>query len=337
MATSRDVARAAGVSQATVSRVLNSSKPVSEDVRARVMQALESTGYVLNAQAKAMRTSRSGSVGLVTSDIRNPYFPLLLDELTRASNDLGLKAVVWDDRAADGKDSIEAYASGSVDGLILTSLRIGSPEVDELRRRGAPFVLCNRAPADVPADVVMADHEDMAYRITRYVAQAGRTNIAAVFGERDSVATPFRRRGVERALAEHGMDLDVSHVRDGRTAYETGKAAALDLLSSGVVFDTLICTSDVLAYGALDAMRQRGLRVPEDVWVTGVDGLPMSAWGALDLTTVEQNIPEIAQRSVAALAARIDGDRSPFFRDLIESTLVIRGSTAHHTSEPPLG
>lgn len=330
MATSRDVARAAGVSQATVSRVLNSSKPVSEDVRRRVLQALQETGFVLNVQAKAMRTSRSGSIGLVTSDIRNPYYPLLLDELTRASNDVGVKAVVWDDRAADGRDSIDAYASGAVDGLVLTSYKVGSPEIEELQRRGAPFVLCNRAPADVEADVVMADHEEMAYRVADYVAGSGRTSVAAIFGERASVATPFRRRGVERALRRHGIRLGRMRVREGHTAYETGVSATEDLLTSGVDFEALVCTSDVIAYGAMDALRRHGRRVPDDVWVTGVDGLPMSAWGALDLTTVEQNIPEIARRSVAALVARIDGDRAPFVRDLVDAELVVRGSTGHH-------
>ncbi|WP_460798609.1 LacI family DNA-binding transcriptional regulator [Microbacterium sp. GXF0217] len=335
MVTSRDVARVAGVSQATVSRVLNDSKTVSPEVRERVRRALDETGFVLNAQAKAMRTARSGAIGLVTSDIRNPYFPLLLDELTKAANSRGVKAVVWDDTTADGRYALDGFAAGSVDGLVLTSLHTQSTVVEALQRRNAPFVLCNRAPDLVTADVVMADHEGMTRSMAEYLISAGRRSFAAIFGSPTSVATSRRRAGFFEALQRSGIRVPKERVRSGGTDYESGVTAARELVASGERFDTLFCGSDIIAYGALDALRRLGVSVPGDVWVSGIDGLPMSAWGSFDLTTIQQDVPAIAGKTVETLLARIHGDVSPPVRHLVPTELIVRGSTAHFSSTLP--
>lgn len=331
MVNSHDVARAAGVSQATVSRVFNGLPHIRPEVRQRVHEAAKQLGYVRNVNAKALSQSRAGAIGLVTSDIQNPYYPYLLDELTRAANERGIRAIVWDDTTADGRYAVEGLTSGAVDGLILTSLRTTSTDVDALLARGSNFVVCNRAPEAIAADVVMADHEIMTRTVAEYIATAGRRRIAAIFGARDSVATPFRKRGLTSALDTHGIDLDPSLIRDGETTYDSGYASMVDLLQHAHGdFDTVFCTSDILAFGAIDALREAGLSIPEDVWVTGVDGLPMSRWRGFDLTTVEQDVPRIAVRAVERLIARIEGDTSEPRRDIVPARLVVRGSTAGH-------
>jgi LacI family transcriptional regulator len=326
--TSRDVAERAGVSQATVSRVLNGNYPVAAETRARVMAALEATGYVLNAQAKAMRTSQSGSIGLVASEIQNPYFPYLLDELTRAASKFNVHSIVWNDDSGDVAIATAGLASGTVDGLIFTTAREGMAGIDALIARGAPIVLCNRAPLDSAADVVMNDHEGSGRGSADYLLGQGRTRIAAIFGSPDTFATPLRERGFMAALKDAGVSIPPQLVQRGRTGYETGRDAALRLLDSGTPFDSLFCSSDVIAFGAIDALRSRGVRIPEDVWVAGIDGLRISSWGAYDLTTHQQNVSEIARRAVGRLLDRVAGE-SDHVLDLIPAHLTIRGSTAH--------
>lgn len=328
MVTSKDVAREAGVSQASVSRVLNDSPLVTDALRERVLAAVARTGFSLNSQAQAMRTRRSGAIGLLTSDIRNPYFPLLLDELTRAANDRGVRTIVWDDRTSDGRDAVRGLASGAVDGLILTSVRMPLDDVHAVSQLGAPYVFCNRAPEDADADVVMADHEALVYTATSHVLSLGRTELGAIFGSQDSVATPLRRRGFDRALEQCGIEVPPTHIRNGETTYEGGFRCASEMWDDGCGVSTLVCGSDVIAWGAIDALRTRGIRVPEDVWVVGADGLPQSGWAAFDLTTVAQDIPRIAQRSVERLLARINGDTQPPQREIVPAELVVRGSTA---------
>lgn len=327
--TSRDVAARAGVSQATVSRVMNGSDKVSDETRQRVLRALEETGFVLNSRARAMRTARTGTIGLVTSEIQNPFFPYLIDELTRAASELGMRAVVWNDASPDADVAVEALASGAVDGLIFTTAREGMPGLGRLIAQHAPLVLCNRAPVDSAADVVMNDHAASAREAARYLIGHGRTRIAAVFGAADTFATPLRRTAFLAEAEALGVVVPPERVRQGPTAYDAGREAAADLLAVDPEIDTLFCSSDVLAFGAIEAVRRSGRRVPEDVWVMGIDGLRLSEWGVFGLTTMQQDVRAIARDSVERLVDRISEPSRDRVLRLHRPTLVVRESTAH--------
>jgi LacI family transcriptional regulator len=264
----------------------------------------------------------------VASEIQNPYFPYLLDELTRAASKFNVHSIVWNDDSGDVAIATAGLASGTVDGLIFTTAREGMAGIDALIARGAPIVLCNRAPLDSAADVVMNDHEGSGRGSADYLLGQGRTRIAAIFGSPDTFATPLRERGFMAVLKDAGVSIPPQLVQRGRTGYETGRDAALRLLDSGTPFDSLFCSSDVIAFGAIDALRSRGVRIPEDVWVAGIDGLRISSWGAYDLTTHQQNVSEIARRAVGRLLDRVAGE-SDHVLDLIPAHLTIRGSTAH--------
>lgn len=326
--TSRDIAVRAGVSQATVSRVLNGSDKVSPDTRRRVLGAMTEAGYVPNSRARAMRTSRTGTIGLVTSEIQNPFFPYLLDELTRASAEQDIHAVVWNDASTDSRIAADALASGAVDGLIFTTARAGMTGIDRLVAQGAPIVLCNRAPVDSAADAVMNDHEEAARQAARYLISHGRTKIAAIFGASNTFASELRRDGFLTETNALGYSVRGSHTRQGQTTYEAGRHAATDLLARHPDIDTIFCSSDILAFGAIESVRKSGRRVPEDVWVMGIDGLRSAEWGVFDLTTMAQNVHAIAHDAVSTVLARITNPGGERVLNLHAPELLVRGSTA---------
>lgn len=330
MVTSRDVARRAGVSQPTVSRVLNGVGTVAPDIRDRVLAALAETGYVPNAQAKAMRTARSGAIGIATTEIQNPFLPYLIDALTSAARERDLTTVVWNDPDPHTPMAIAGAASGIVDGVLVTAARHDIRGVAAMAARGFPVLLCNRAPENAGVDVVTSDHVGSGAASATYLVGHGRTDIAAVFGPPDTFASPARQRGFRMSLEEHGVCLPEHRVFSGDTTYDTGYQAAKSMIEGGLP-DSIFCSSDIIAYGVLDGLAEAGILVPDDVWVCGIDGLPMSGWRSFDLTTHAQNIPGIAARAIDALAARIGGDRSGPVRLELPTTPVIRGSTAHST------
>lgn len=326
--TSRDVARVAGVSQATVSRVINQPHLVDPATRDRVQAAFDETGYVPNAIAKAMRTSRAGTIGIISSEIQNPFLPLLLDELTRAARLRHVNVVVWNDDDPAAPMATSGVGSGSVDGLLFTAARANSPGIDNLISRGVPVMLCNRASLSSRADVVMSDHYGSGYAAGSYFVAHGRRKLAAIFGPPDSFASPARQAGFRKAVLDGGLDLPDSRVSEGTTSYETGYAGAMRLLDHRDPPDAVFCSSDIIAYGALDALRERGIGIPDDVWVAGIDGLPMSGWKAFDLTTWRQPVQQIAQQAVDVLLDRIGGRRDSLERIALPTELQPRRSTA---------
>lgn len=328
MVTSRDVARRAGVSQPTVSRVLNNVPTVAPEIREKVLQALAETGYVANAQAKAMRTSKAGAIGISTTEIQNPFLPYLVDALTSAAQALGLTTIVWNDPNPDTPMAVEAAASGSVDGVIFTAARDHIRGAISLAERGFPIVMCNRAPDDAPVDVVTSDHFGSGASSAGYLLDHGRSNIAAVFGPTNTFAGVARQRGFRTTMADRGVALNEAWVRSGPTTYDYGQQAIRSILDDGRP-DAIFCSSDIIAFGVLDGLRAAGVSVPDDIWVCAIDGLPMSSWRSFDLTTRAQDIPSIARASLAAVAARIGGLDEPAQKVLLPTDLIVRGTTAN--------
>jgi LacI family transcriptional regulator len=327
--TSRDIARRAGVSQATVSRVLNGNDRVSPDLRDRVLGALADVDYVPNASAKAMRTARSGTIGIVTSEILNPYVPGLLDALTREARARGLGVLLWNDDAPDAPMAMAGIASGAVDGIVFTAARTDTTAVATLAERGVPVLLANRAADDSPLDHVMSDHRGVGVHAADYLLRHGRHEVAAIFGPRTTYSSPAREAGFRARLDEAGVHVPDDRWIVGDITYEAGWDAVVRLLASGSLPSALFCAADVVAFGALGALREAGVRVPDDIWVLANDGLPMASWEPFDLTTHRQPIEEIARLGLDRLVDRMGGARDAPHRIRIPVEMIVRGSTAH--------
>jgi len=327
--TSREVAKLAGVSQATVSRVLHAHPGVRPDVRERVQQVLAQTQYQPNAMARAMKTSRIGSVGVVVARLSNPLYPALLQVIGSALARSGLRMVVWDSDHGGEWPAQVALRQGIVDGVLLTTATADSPLLRDAAGARAPVVLVNRTVDRAACDQVSSDNVAGGATVARYLLACGRRRIAMI-GETGVASTiRDRERGFRLALEEAGRPLEFVFFEQVDTfSHETGRAAALRLLDLARPPDALFCTNDVIALGAVDGARARGLHVPEDLWVVGYDDIEMASWGAYDLTTVRQPLEEMVALAVRHLRARMRGDASPVVRDCLPNGLVIRGSTA---------
>lgn len=334
MVTSKDVARVAGVSQATVSRVLSDSPLVTEKTRERVLAAIEQTGYAPDQRARAMRTSRSGNVGVVVAELSNPYFSEIIEALGRSLTASGYRMNVWvTDRSDDETDgaALRAIRERSVDGVIFTAVTPDSPELRAALDQGHPVVLMNRRAAGLECDAVVSDNVRGGALIARLLLQSGRRHPAFIGGNPAVSTANDRLAGYAQVFHDHGIDVDVDRVRLGKYSYHFGYDAMNDLIDSGREIDAVFCSNDILAFGALDALRSRGLRVPEDVWVVGYDDVRMAAWRSFDLTTVRLDVNALAEQSTQLLIRRLlDTARTPEVIHL-SPEMVVRGSAPFPT------
>jgi len=331
MATSRDVAKLAGVSQATVSRVLSGKTRVRPETERKVLHALEQTGYVPNGNARAMRARRTGTLGVVTGRITNPFYPELLDGLAQSISRRGLRMALW----ASDTDSGESAAVGAIqermiDGLIFTT---AAPESEALKNAlslGLPLVLANRSLDEVRCDQVTTDNFDGGRTVARYFLSAGHERVAVVGGLESVSTSRDRFAGFLRGCADRGIEVPPPMRAACEFTHDDALQVGRELLAGDDRPTAVFCVGDVIAIGLLDAAIELGLRVPDDLWVVGYDAIPMTGWKVVDLTSVSQPIATIAETAVETLLRRIESPETPFEHRRFNAELVVRGSTANH-------
>lgn len=324
--TSREVAGAAGVSQTTVSRVLSGSDLVKESTREAVLRVLEDTGYVVNASARTMRSGRTGVIGVVVTDLANPH---LLEALSGAIRTANHRMVLWDGRRGGEADAVAAVREKAVDSVIFTTASAASKPLREAIDRELPVVLVDRFLPGLPCDSVTSDNLAGARNVARYFLDGGRTAIAMIGGAPGSSTADERLQGFKSGFTP-AAKRKPTLVAAADGGYEEGARAFHQILGYGKVPDAIFCASDVLAFGAMDAARAQGLRIPEDLWIVGYDDTSVSAWGAYDLTTVRQPLTRMAEQAVRMALDRLASPERGPKRSRLASQLIIRGSTAQH-------
>jgi len=326
--TSHEVARRAGVSQTTVSRVLNGSKRVASATRARVEAVAAELGYQPNAAARAMRSRRTGIVGVVVGRITNPFYPQLLDVLGRMLEERGHRLILWDASHGDGeKAALDALEQRLVDGLLFTTVISPAPAVEAAIAAGAPIVLLNRTLDGVEADVVDADGVAGAHSVARYLAAHGRRRVALIGGLAGTSTAREREKGFVTGCADHGLALPPSRRFPGDFSHESGAAALDRLVAADDVPDAIFCVNDLSAMGVLDAARRHGIDVPDDLWVIGFDDIEMASWPAYDLTTVHQPTHVMAHDALTLLERRLADPAAEREHLRLDAELIVRGST----------
>lgn len=325
--TSRGVARLAGVSQATVSRVLADHPGVRPETRSKVLRTLAETNYQPNAMARAMKTSQTGSVGVVVARLSNPLYPAMLQVIGAQLARAGLRMVVWDSEHGGEQPASIALRQGIVDGVILTTATAASPFLRDALDSRTPVVLVNRTVAGCPCDQVSSDNAGGAARIARYLLGCGRRRIALIGGSPEPSTIRERERGFREALARDHAPLQL-YQRVDTFSHASGREAILRLLDLAAPPDAVFCANDVIALGAIDGARSRGLRVPENLWVVGYDDIEMASWDAYNLTTVRQPLEEMARLATELLAGRMREPSRTAGTHCLPNDLVIRGSTA---------
>ena len=330
MVTSRDVARLAGVSQATVSRVIQDRSNVRPATKERVQKALKDLGYVPNAMARAMRTQRSGIVGVVVARLTNPFFPQLLDALSEALADAGMKMFLWS--SSDGhsdRAAITAFKGMSLDSVIFTTAQSDSEALSEAIDLGVPLVLINRSLEWVRCDQVTSDNMTGGATVAEYFLQNGHSRVGLVGGDPRTSTGLERSLGYTSRLEELGSGLAKSMHHTCDFTHEAGMLATQAMLRDAKPPSAIFCANDLLAFGALSAARVEGVRVPEDLWLVGYDDIDMASWPVFNLTTVRQPTADMARAAVTALIERAVDPSRPFRHIRFTGELIVRGSTGN--------
>jgi DNA-binding LacI/PurR family transcriptional regulator len=312
----KDVAQLAGVSVKTVSNVINGYPHVSAATRAKVEEAVEALGYRPNLQARSLRTGRTGVIALGVPRLDEVYFAEVAAHVIEAADRLGLTVLV---EQTDGErqrelEVLSGIRPGLVDGVILSPLGLRREDVAQTARR-IPVVLLGEHVSDSTVDHLRIDNVRAAQQLTHSLLAGGRRRVAVVGTptERHVSAARLRLTGYQRAHEELGIAWHEElwmPAADYRRA--DGAAAIRRLVDAGSPFDAVFCFNDLLALGALAALRQHGLRVPEDVAVAGFDDIDECAYSVPTLTTVSPDKVQLAVRAVHTLQARLTGvEESP--------------------------
>jgi DNA-binding LacI/PurR family transcriptional regulator len=333
----RDVAERAGVSVKTVSNVVNGYRHVSPEMRARVQAVLDEMGYAPNLSARSLRAGRSGVVALALPELDNPYFAELAGAVVAAAAERGWTVLI---DQTDGIREREQEVAGGlrhhlIDGLILSPVALG---VDDLARRtdeDIPLVLLGEKVVDGPVDHVAIDNVAAARAATEHLVALGRTRIAAIGhqeeGQSGSGVSGMRLRGWQEALAAAGLASDERLVGTVPTyRREHGAEAMAAMLDGGPAPDAVFCFNDTLALGALRALADRGIPVPDDIAVIGLDDVEDGRYSVPALSTVAPDKSGIAATAVRMLAERLEpGGREIAPREERAAfALVARESTA---------
>ena len=329
--TIRDVAREAGVSHATVSRVLNGRDWVSPEALRAVTEAIARTGYTANRYARSLATGRSGSIAFLLTEphhllFEDPNFSVLLRGVAQALSDRELTLILMiAGTPKERRRTVDYLAGGHVDGVLLVSPHSGDPLLGQLVEATVPIVACGRVLGyEQVISSVAADDRAGARAGVEHLIAAGCRRIATITGPQDTSGGVDRLHGYTDALAAHGIPVEPARIVTGDWSRDSGAAGARTLLDRAPDCDAIFAASDTMAAGALQVLRAAGRAVPGDVRVVGFDDSGLAATLDPPLTTVRQPLPRIAEEMVRLLVD--DPDRSPL-SITVPTTLVVRASS----------
>ncbi|MBM6405344.1 LacI family DNA-binding transcriptional regulator [Phycicoccus sp. CSK15P-2] len=325
------VARAAGVGRGTASRVLNDSPHVSSQARARVLRAVADLGYVPNQAARSLVTRRTDTVALVVSEpeervFGEPYFAAIVRGIGQRLGEAGLQMLLAMPSGDSERTRAAAYlADRHVDGVLLLSLHAEDPLPALLEERDVPTVTGGRPSAVRPRCVVDVDNLAGGRTAVQHLVGTGRRRLAVLAGPQDMSSGRDRLVGALDAADDAGIPPDGVSVAYGDYSEESGRRAMTELLGAGPAPGAVFAASDLMAVGALRALRSAGLSVPDDVSLVGYDDAPVARLTDPELTTVHQPVTRMGQVMVDLLVDRLSGVEVPR-ETVLQTRLVVRGS-----------
>lgn len=331
--TLEEVARLAGVSRATVSRVVNRSPKVSDEVRRSVDQAISELGYVPNPAARSLVTRRSDSVAVVITEptgrlFADPFFPRLLRGISGELNARELQLVLLMPGTPGEEERVRRYlGAGHVDGALLVSLHGDDPLPNWLAERDIPVVVGGRPPRGAEVSYVDMDNRQGARTAVEHLIALGRRQVATIAGPTDMAAGIDRLAGYRDAFGAAGGPADPELVAVADFSQEGGAAAMRSLLRRRPDIDAVFAAADLMAVGAIQALREAGRRIPDDVAVVGFDDSPVAAMADPAISSVRQPIEEMGAEMTRLL---IDGSArsdATVRRVILATSLVIRASS----------
>jgi LacI family transcriptional regulator len=333
-----DVARRAGVSQMTVSRVINSSAAVRPDKRARVERAIEELGYVPNRLARGLSARRLGVIAVLVPDLTNPFFTEIVHKIEDVANEQGLTVVLGnsDERPEREADFLRTVAALRVDGAIIGATGDGAvSSVRRLQSAGIPVVALDRRVGKLDIDIVLGAASEPAQLLTQHLIQHGHKRIGMIGGPATASTSRERAEGYRQALREAGLDEDPSLYRESRFSRSDGSRIGRELLEQPDRPTALLTANSFLAFGVIDAAESLGLSVPGDLAIASFDDFEIGPREPI-LTCADQPASDIAELAARRLLARLRGDDSEARTVIVGTDLKIRTSCGCSHGESPL-
>ncbi|MGL4455639.1 MAG: substrate-binding domain-containing protein [Plesiomonas sp.] len=333
MATMKDVARLAGVSTSTVSHVINDSRFVSDEIRTRIMSAVETLNYSPSALARSLKVNQTHTIGMLVTTSNNPFFAEVVRGVEQSCYERGYQLVLCN-TAGDPQrmsHSVDTLLQKRVDGILMMCSE-SHADISCLFRRHPkiPLVMMDWGPQGAQADLIRDNSEYGGYLATRHLLAQGHRQIAIITGPLDKHPSLGRLQGYLRALNEAGITPDPAYQVEGDFDFSGGLCGMTQLLSCNPRPTAVFCGNDVMAVGAYQVLHYAGLQVPEDMSVMGYDDIELARYLSPPLTTVHQPKEDLGQLAVDTLLARLhDRNRDPAVI-MLEPSLVRRASVAQH-------
>lgn len=341
MATMKDVAQIAQVSTATVSHVMNGTKPISEETKKRVYAAIQQANYIPNAVAKSLRSGSSQTIGVLVEDIRGLPVPDIVNGISEALESTGYSMLLYDlhlleklynqyEQIGIYRDKINRGISvllqSHVDGVIYVGMHDRYLEglIDPIQR---PLVFAY-SHGSAQDSYVTYSNRDSAVELVESLLRRGHRRIGLIAGHPHSYPTMMRLNGYQTTLQKHGISMDAHYIRYGDWSYESGEREAPGLMALKEPPTAIFAMNDLMAIGCIHALQAAGLRVPEDVSVAGFDNRECAVYAMPPLTTVEIPTKEIGMRSADILCRLIHEGEQAISEELLPCRLIERRSVA---------
>lgn len=311
MTTMLEVAKRAGVSKATVSRVLSGNGYTSQETRDRVFQAIEESGYRPNLLARQLATKNTQTLGLVVTNTlyHGVYFSELLSHAARLTEDRGRQLILADGKhsAEEERQAIQYLLDSRCDGVIIYPRFLSVEEMDEIiEQHSQPIMVLNRRLRRHPAHCVYSDQQAAAAAVVDRLIGMGHRDIAFITGSADSPTGMERLAGYKQALVRHEIPLRDELIAQGKWTPACGAAGVSTLLARGVSFSALIASNDDMAIGAIKQLHECGLSVPEQVSVVGFDDIALAPYVIPSLASVKMPVTEMIQETISRLITMVE-------------------------------
>lgn len=328
-----DIAALSGVSRSTVSRVVNNHPNVSQSTRERVLAVIKEHSYQPNAAARALVSNSSRVVGvivphIITEVFADPFFAMLIQSITMTANEVDYGVTLGLTSQADNTNTLKRILNDSLlDGIIIAEASINPDLLRELHQRGKRFVLIGRPPLDdLPICYVDAENEEGGYIATHHLIERGRKHIGFIPGRPDLTSSIDRQNGYKRALHEANLLPTISP--PGNYLKDDSYRAMKHLLSQEPALDAVFCASDVMALGAMEAMQEAGVHIPDDIAIVGFDDAALSSSTTPPLSTVRQDVMLSGQVAAQLLIRQIESPNSDETqKNVLPVQLIIRESS----------
>jgi LacI family transcriptional regulator len=342
MANMKEIARIAGVSLGTVSHVLNGSAGVREPLRKRVMDAVDALGYQPSQLARGLRRDKTNMIGMIIPDVTNPFFPAVVRGAEDVAFESGYRLVLCNTDNDHAKEIVHLNELRTYlpSGLIVIPSNFSdlTVQAESYRRSGTAVVCVDRLPRDWNGDTVTADNEHGSYEATSYVLRQGHKRVAIITGPRHLTNAQQRLKGFKRALHENKLHVGPEYVQETTFDQHGGHAKTVLLLRMIPRPTVIFAGNDMIAFGALLAFREAGLRCPEDISLIGFDNLDLAEMTSPPLSSVSQPGYQMGSTAARILVDRVRGDNGPAKHVIIETALKIRDSVGPPPGETqPLG